>query len=213
MLAQEGGSADLKIRLRASDGSAIVGEVVVLQRLPEEEDITPACRTDAEGTCVWQVQRGLYQLLFGRPLDPVSALAVAEGGLRGLGITVGDAPITYHFTYHSDSRVYFDAAPEAAVPVPIIPEPDKLHGGVPATPDPPTVTVGPADLAPTPEPTATPVGTISEPTTSSWRLLFFIGLGLVVSGGLHFLRRRSGQASTRKRKQPDQSATKEAKDA
>ena len=128
--AQEGGGVDLRIRLRASDGSAVVDEPVVLQRLPDEEDIAPACRTDTEGICTWRVRRGLYQLLFDRPLDAVSALAVAEGGLRGLGVTVGDATITYHFTFHSDGRVYFDAAPEAAVPVPIIPESDELHGGV-----------------------------------------------------------------------------------
>ncbi len=203
--AQEGGGVDLRIRLRASDGSAVVGEPVVLQRLPEEEDITPACRTDAEGICTWRVRRGLYQLLFDRPLDAVSALAVAEGGLRGLGITVGDAPITYHFTFHRDNRVYFDAAPEAAVPAPIIPESDELHGGVPATAVPSTVTAAPAVAVPTAESTAIPVTTATPAKPSPWRVLFFMGLGLVVGGGLHLW--------TRKRKQPDRPAKREAEDA
>jgi hypothetical protein len=44
--AQEGAGVELQIRLRASDGSSVVGEPVVLQRLPEEEDLTPACLTD-----------------------------------------------------------------------------------------------------------------------------------------------------------------------
>ncbi|MCB0008468.1 MAG: hypothetical protein KDE04_18510 [Anaerolineales bacterium] len=203
--AQEGGGVDLRIRLRASDGSAVVDEPVVLQRLPDEEDITPACRTDTEGICTWHVRRGLYQLLFDRPLDAVSALAVAEGGLRGLGITVGDAPITYHFTFHSDDRVYFDAAPEAAVPAPIIPESDELHGGVPATTVPPTVTATLGALVPTAESTTIPVTTATPATPSSWRVLFFMGLGLVVGGGLHLW--------TRKRKQSDQPAKREVEDA
>ena len=203
--AQEGEGVDLQIQLRGSDGAAIVGEPVVLQRLPEEEDITPECRTDVEGICVWRVGRGLYQLLFSRPLDDVSALAVAEGGLRGLGITVGDVDIAYHFTFHSDNRVYFDAAPEAAVPLPIIPESDELHGGVPATLAPLTVTADSINLVATPESTATPIGNTTVSTPSAWRFLLFMGLGLVVGGGLHFW--------TRKRKQPSQLTTEEAEDA
>jgi hypothetical protein len=203
--AQEGAGVELQIRLRASDGSAVVGEPVVLQRLPEEEDLTPACRTDTEGTCAWRVRRGLYQLLFDRPLDRVSALAVAEGGLRGLGITVGDGPITYHFTFQGDNRVYFDAAPEAAVPVPIVPEPDELHGGVPAKPVPLSVTAAAVDPVPTVESTATPAGTTAPSTSSSWRVLFFMGLGLAVGGGLHFW--------TRKRRRPGQPAAQEVEDA
>src|SRR5690606_28151427 len=113
---QTAGYTHLQIRLRAGDGAAIVGETVILERLPEEERMLPECTTDAYGECSWHVNRGLYQVLFTRPLDDITALAVAEGGLRGLGITVGETDIIYHFIFHSDGHVYFDATPEAAVP-------------------------------------------------------------------------------------------------
>ncbi len=203
--AREGGEVELRIRLRAGDGSAVVGEPVVLQRFPEEEDVAPACRTDDEGFCVWRVRRSLYQLLFDRPLDAVSALAVAEGGLQGLGVTVGDAPITYHFTFHSDGGVYFDVAPEAAVPVPFIPEPDELHGDAPATVVSPTAAVTTAAPTPTPESTPTPVAVATPTVPSSWRLLILVGLGLVAGGGLHLW--------TRKRRRSDSSLTGEGEDA
>jgi hypothetical protein len=224
--AQEDGLVTLQIWLRASDGSAVFGEPVILQQLPEEGAIKPilqqargeTCITDAAGRCTWRVQQGLYQVLFDRPLDTVSALAVAEGGLRGLGITVSDVAIAdgsfaYHFTFHSDGRVYFDAAPEAAVPSPVIPELDELHGGVPATVVPPIVTDERIDVTPTRGSTATPGDAASASANTSWRILFLIGLGLVVGGILHFLRLRSGQAWTRKWRQPHKTAKKETKDA
>lgn len=196
--AQTPGDTRLQIRLRYSDGTAVVGETVILQRLPEEENITPECETDSNGECIWFVGRGLYQVLFERPLDDISALAVAEGGLRGLGVTVGDEDIAYHFTFHSDGRVYFDAAPEAAVPSPIIPVGDVLHGGTP----PPTLTFiedEPVKEIATPEPTSTPDTAVDIASGNSWRLILFIGGGLVIGGGLHFFRLRAKQARSQKR--------------
>jgi LPXTG-motif cell wall-anchored protein len=191
-VAEADDKVQLTIRLRYSDGTAVVGETVILQRLPEEEAILPACVTDTLGECGWRVGRGLYQVLFARPLDSISALVVAEGGLRGFGLTVGDDPITYHFTFHSDGRVYFDAAPEAAVPSPIIPSEEALHDGV--TPTPALLVFGtlPAE-APAPEATVVPETAVPASTGSGWRLFLFIGGGLVLGGGFHFLRRRQRQ--------------------
>jgi len=204
--AQEGRAVDLQIRLRASDGAPVVDEPVTLQRLPEEEDIAPQCRTDAGGVCIWRVPSGLYQLDFDRPLDDVSALAAAEGGLRGLGITVGDAPITYHFTFHDDGRVYFDTAPESIVPVPFIPDLDDLHSAAtPTTIATPAVPMTPDASGPPAESTPIPAGPTSPTVSFSWRILLFMGLGLVVGGGLHIW--------TRKRKRSNPSAVKGAKDA
>lgn len=201
--AQAVGAVSLTITLRHSDGTAVVGEAILLERLPEEELISPNCSTDASGSCSWRVARGLYQVVFERPLDAISSLAVAEGGLHGLGITVGDANIVYHFTFHSDGRVYFDAAPEAAVPQPIIPEGELLHGGVEPT------------AAPSPKPTegiamtATSAanrdgipndGGENRTTGNPWQLLLFIGCGLLVGGSLHLWsrkRRKTNQQTTR----------------
>lgn len=205
----------LSIRLRAADGSPVAGESVTLQRLPDEEPILPACTTDAQGTCTWYVGRGLYQVLFERPLDEVSALALAEGGLHGFGLTVGEAPIAYHFILHNDGRVYFDAAPEAARPAPIIPTLDLLHGGAEPTLDPE------ATLAP--EPTEAPVveqlpldsdwvdeDNVTQPPAKNdetgsgqhWRLVLLVGLGLALGGGVHLLRHRPERG--RKRRQERQ---------
>lgn len=189
--AQASGNSRLQIRLRASDGTAVAGEQVILERLPEEEPMP--CVTDSRGECAWRVRRGLYQVLFTRPLDDISTLAVAEGGLRGLGITVGDEDITYHFTFHSDGRVYFDAAPEAAVPSPIIPEGDDLHGGAAPTPVLPAVNDEPVKETPTPEPADAPDTAVDTASGSSWRLILFIGGGLVIGGVLHlWSRQRAG---------------------
>ncbi|HRQ42343.1 MAG TPA: hypothetical protein PLD25_30880, partial [Chloroflexota bacterium] len=183
--AQTGGSTRLQIRLRYGDGTAVVGETVTLERLPEEEPILPSCTTDDQGACTWYVGRGLYQVLFTRSLDDVSSLAVAEGGLRGLGITVGDDPITYHFTFPSDGRVYFDAAPEAAVPVPLVPVGQAWHGGIVPSPFPTVSETEPANAAPppAPAPTSTPDTAVSSPPSGSfWRLLLFFGGGLALGG-------------------------------
>ncbi|MAU00625.1 MAG: hypothetical protein CL608_26065 [Anaerolineaceae bacterium] len=146
-------------------------------------------------------------MLFERPLDNISSLAVAEGGLRGLGITVGDQDIAYHFTFHSDGRVYFDAAPEAAVPSPIIPVGDVLHDGTAPTP---TLTVTrdePVEETPMPEPTSAPDTAVRTTSGSSWRLILFIAGGLVIGGGLHLWSRKK-QTSGQKTKRLNDQATK-----
>ncbi|MCI0398021.1 MAG: hypothetical protein L0332_07490 [Chloroflexi bacterium] len=187
--AQEAGQVRLHIRLRDSSGAAVAGELVLLQRLPEGAPI--ACATDANGLCGWTAGRGLYQLLFNRPLDHISALAVAEGGLAGFGVTVGDEPITYHFTFHTDGHVYFDAAPEAAVPEPIIPTLDDAHhdsaAALPETP--PAGPAGPVTAGTLTAPGLEATGA-ETPSSRSWRVLLFIALGLATGGSLHLWARR-----------------------
>lgn len=206
--AQGADAVQLTVHLRSSDGTAVIGESVILQRLPEEEPLFPECITNGNGECTWIVGRGLYQVLFERPLDNISALAVAEGGLHGLGMTVGDEDITYHFTFHSDGRVYFDAAPEAAVPSPIIPVGDMLHGGIK-----PTLTrtgSGSGESVsktPTPEPTADSETAVDTTSGNSWRLILFIGGGMFIGGGLHLLRHHSGQVWSRKRQTPNRKSS------
>ena len=129
-VAQDQTTVPLTIRLRDSDGRPVTGEVVKLSRLPEETAVS--CVTDAQGECAWPAAPGLYQLLFDRPLDAITAAILGESGLRGLGVMVGGAPnggasITYHFTFHSDGRVYFDLAPDAPLPVPKIPTAEESH--------------------------------------------------------------------------------------
>ena len=144
-VAQGETTVPLTIRLRDSDGRPVTGEVVKLSRLPEETAVT--CTTDTQGECAWPAAPGLYQLLFDRPLDDISAAILGESGLRGLGVMVGAAPnggapngespnddasngnkpLTYHFTFHSDGRVYFDLAPDAPLPVPKIPTAEESH--------------------------------------------------------------------------------------
>lgn len=193
VLAQSSGATRLQIRLRYSDGTAVIGERIILQRLPEEEPVFLECTTDTNGECTWTITRGLYQVLFTRPLDDISALAVAEGGLRGFGITVGDEPITYHFTFHSDGRVYFDAAPEAAVPSPIIPVGDVLYGGTAPTPTMTVIEDEPAKETATPEPTSSPDTAVDTTSDDSWYLVLFIAGGLVIGGGLHWWSRKRQQ--------------------
>ena len=209
-VAQASGTLELRIRLRASDGTAVIGETVILERLPDEEPIAPDCVTNNNGECTWLVGRGLYQVLFTRQLDTVSALAVAEGGLRGFGVTVGDSPITYHFTFHSDGRVYFDAAPEAAVPSPIIPVGETLHGGAAPTPVP--TSEQRIDVTPTRLPEQADVEKSNANPTSSgaWRLILFIGGGLMIGGGLHLWSRKrqtkNRQSSIQNRQSEDADA-------
>jgi hypothetical protein len=183
----------LEIRLRDAGGAAVVGERVILERLPEEEPMP--CVTDGAGACVWRVGRGLYQVIFARPLDQISALALAEGGLRGFGLTVGQTDIVYHFTVHSDGRAYFDAAPEAAVPAPLIPAFDALHGGVAPTPILPQMAVAPTA---TPRPAAAPDAADPAPTGQAWPLLAFLGGGLLLGGILHLLWAPSGRGWLRR---------------
>lgn len=154
-------TVSLTVRLRDSEGTAVSGERLVLEQFPEETAVLWGmdvfCSTDAQGECAWSVAPGLYQLLFTREVDEITAVAVAEGGLRGLGVTVGRFPIIYHFTFHHDGHVYFDAAPDAARPQPVIPTAADLHhhdeerqphlSAATAVPIPPTVTGAPMPAA------------------------------------------------------------------
>jgi hypothetical protein len=183
----------LKIRLRHSDGTAASGETITVERLPEEEPALwqaqdNTCITDTNGECAWFVTPGLYQLLFSRPLDDLSALAVAEGGLRGFGLTVGDEAITYHFTFHSDGLVYFDAAPDLAAPAPIIPEPNDRHDWAAPTPTMTAESVPPtAGTTIRSEGVTTTQGAITD---RPWRPMVIILFGLVLGGGLYLLQPR-----------------------
>jgi len=193
--AQAAEPISLTVQLRHSDGTAVTAEPIRLERLPDEEPIDPACLTDSSGRCTWPVGRGLYQLLFERPLDTISELALAEGGLRGFGLTVGDASITYHFTFHSDGRVYFDATPEAAVPSPVIPIGEALHGGVAPTEVPLAIVTESVGPTPTPEATSGPETAVGSTAGSGWRLLLFIGGGLALGGSLHVWSRQRQAAN------------------
>lgn len=193
----------LTIRLRAPNGDPVEGEAVTLQRLPTEEIVPPVCTTDEEGTCTWYAGRGLYQLLFERPLDDVSALALAEGGLRGFGLTVGEAAITYHFTLHSDHLIYFDAAPEAPVPAPIIPTLDPMHRVTQANTSDLTTATPAVTPAGSPHPeeneAAQPEEAEQPARAARWRLLLLAGTGLMAGSGLHLWarRRQAGRQTNR----------------
>lgn len=204
---QPDAAVSLTVQLRAADGAAVVGEMVTLQQLPEGVNVAPVCTTDALGVCTWYVERGLYQALFARPLDEVSALALAEGGLRGFGLTVGEEEITYHFTLHSDGRVYFDAAPDAAIPVPIIPTAEHLHGGAQGAATPQATGTSPATkeaaLVASDEMDAddgavedsAPVVQADESKSSAgaWRFLALAATGLIAGSGLHWWAQRRGR--------------------
>ncbi len=173
----------LQIKVRDYTGTAVSGETVTLERLPEEEPILPTCTTDTNGICTWYVGRGLYQVVFSHPLDKVSALALAEGGLRGFGLTVGEADVTYHFTFHNDDHVYFDASPDLPVPSPIIPSLLALQGG--AVPTPALSQVGVAITNPTATATNHPLKTAESAQPSPWPTLSFVLSGILLGGGLH----------------------------
>jgi len=221
-VAQAQGGVLLTVRLRAGDGTAVTGERVVLQRLPEETPVPPDCETNTDGECSWTVRRGLYQVLFTQPLDDISAQAAAEGGLRGLGITVGDENIVYHFTFYrdgrGDSRVYFDAAPDDPVPSPLIPAADALHSGAAPASASPFAVDGPAAETPTPEPTRSPEPAAAASSGNAYRVLLFMAGGLVLGGSFHLLRLRArlraelarrlpkGEARSKKRLKKDREA-------
>lgn len=127
--AQQLGKHVVTIRLRDANGDPIVGETVTLwQPFPIDEPIPPTCRTDEIGECTWTVARGLYAVVFeSLELDELSALSVGEAGLFGLGLTVGDHDITYHFTVANEDKIYFDAAPDSPIPQPIIPSMEDVN--------------------------------------------------------------------------------------
>lgn len=190
-------TVELTVQLRHGDGTAVVGEPVALERPPEAEPILPDCVTDESGRCRWWVGRGVYQLRFSRPLDEISALALAEGGLNGLGITVGETAVTYHFTFHSDGRVYFDAAPAAAVPQPILPAGELWHGGILPTLTPTVATVSPeGSVWASPEDPAAVVEASLTAGKAGRRLVGYIGGGLLLSITVHLCQQRRRRLAT-----------------
>lgn len=131
----DGEAVTLTVQLRAIDGAPLGGETVILERLPDAAAEGPLCQTDPDGLCTWLVAPGLYQVRFpAYNLDDLSALALAEGGLSGLGVTVGESAIRYAFTVQDDGHVYFDATPDAAAPTPRHPAKTDLSGGVVISP-------------------------------------------------------------------------------
>ena len=190
---------ELRLYLRYSDGTAVTGEPITLERLPQE--LPMPCVTDERGRCTWQVGRGLYQVLFERPLDQISALSLAEGGLRGFGLTVGEFDIAYHFVFYHDGRAYFDAAPDALRPKPVLPQFQSIQGGT--LPDLPdtwaiqyTETVTTTQAAVTVNGRAEATAAVTQANTfttgSGSTVLLLVGLGLLLGGGLHLLQRRWG---------------------
>ncbi|MEI2609560.1 MAG: hypothetical protein V9G20_13105 [Candidatus Promineifilaceae bacterium] len=175
------GDVSLTIQLRASDGKPLAGEPIILEQLPDAAAIQPACQTDQNGLCTWFVAPDLYQVQFlAYELDDISALALAEGGLSGLGITVGQAAIRYAFTVQADGHVYFDATPDAAAPTPRLPPQTGLSGGA--------VFSSVVDLVMQPATTATPVMLLPEPEKTapsiSWWLWLVAGVALGFMGWL-----------------------------
>ena len=137
------------ISVRSTDGSPVVGEAVTV--LSQPDYIAQTAVTDDAGQALFNLPRGLYEIQFTAALDAVSALAVAEGGMAGFGITVGDAAITYFFTFQDDGHVYFDSTPDAVAPSPIIPDLEDLHfigGAGQATPTPLMITLAEATALP-----------------------------------------------------------------
>ena len=157
--AQASDEVTLTIQLRASDGTPLVDATIILEQLSDAAALGPACQTNQDGFCSWLVTPGLYQVWFpAYSLDDLSALALAEGGLNGLGVTVGQAAIRYAFTVQADGHVYFDATPDAAAPTPRYPAETSLSGGAFISPSvglgtEPIITITPVSLLPEPEET------------------------------------------------------------
>jgi len=195
------GRVTVTVHLRDSLGSPIAGETVLLERLPTGESEPAACVTDADGSCAWRAVPGLYQIFFERPLDRVTQLALAEGGLRSHGIMVGDAPVSYHFTFHHDGLVYFDSEPSAPVPAAVIPSLEELHldHAPPATATAPLDETRAAPAAETPA-AQTPASATamqltgerpSETPVLTWLLFLSIAAGLLITVALPLMLRLS----------------------
>lgn len=137
------------ISVRNADGAPVVDTEVILLSQPDYTAQTAV--TDRAGQVLFNVPRGLYEIQFTAALDDISALAVAEGGMAGFGITVGDAAITYSFTFQDDGHVYFDSKPDAPAPSPIMPALEDLHfigGAGQVTPTPLMITLAGATALP-----------------------------------------------------------------
>lgn len=178
------------IALRYADGAPVAGEEVRLTSHPSLT--TETAVTNTGGQCVFNISRGLYEVAFTPRLDEVSALAVAEGGLHGFGITVGDEAITYHFTFQANGHVYFDSAPEAVTPVPIKPQLEDMHfiggAGQPTPTALPATTIPESDTNQSPAPvTATPIPALETESSEKWKTLFFISVTGVTIGLIGFM--------------------------
>ena len=136
-----------------------------------------------------------------------SSLGVMVGGAPNSAAPNGAAPITYHFTFHSDERVYFDLAPDAPLPAPKIPTTEESHfheGGhdlageqmppvapvttavfvaaAPVTTTQPT-TVSTDTAVPAMTPTATPLPFDTPPSRPSPLFILLLAAGGGISAG------------------------------
>lgn len=175
------------VQLRMADGSPAVGIALRLLDFGEATALDSECVTDERGACVWNRPKGLYELLSDVPLDNLSRYAVAEGGLRGFGLTVGDESITYVLTVQLDGFIYFDTEPDFATPVPFVPNllNTHFHG---------TPTVEERESAENPT-LSLPAAEAANTSESPIRLLIFIIVGASVGAGavlLPKLRQRNG---------------------
>lgn len=199
-LAQAPETVELTIQLRDADGRSQAGEPVRLLQQPDSVPVLSDCQTDALGECHWQVTPGLYELQFSTAPDALTALALAEGGLAGHGITVGETAIRYGFVQIAGGVIYFDTAPEANRPVPFIPTWADLHhhaDELPQTTPTFTSTEQSASYPLTPITTPEP-GEPAGSTAPSWRLLGFLALGLLTGASLHLISRwRRGRTPAR----------------
>ena len=176
----------VEVFVRDTNGAPLANEPIRIALSFSADTANRECLTDSTGRCQWEVESGIYELYWERWLDALSRQAAAENGLSTFGITVGDIPITYHFVLHSDNRIYFDAAPDAAIPDPIIPTEAMIfqHGRVEGQAEGVRFS---AEITPTLSADTTQITTLetsSNPTTM-WRILLFILVGLLIGGTLH----------------------------
>ena len=173
----------------------MAGEVIRIALSLSESSTFEPCITDATGVCSWGVEEGVYEVHWDRPMDALSVLTSAENGLNSFGVTVSDEPITYHFVLHTDNRIYFDDAPDAAIPEPIIPTMDTIHLHAPLESRVEEVEFS-AENTPIAETAESSIET-TQPTEvvsgSPWRILLLIIVGLFIGSGLHlWSQHRSG---------------------
>ena len=137
------------LQLRGSSGQEMDGVEITLLRPPENEYVN-SCTTAETGRCQVALSRGIYGVRVAHSeLSAWNRLAVAEGGLGDLGITVGEEAITYALVIAADGFLYFDATPNADRPEPIIPTEEMVlvHWHLLPTPTQPSAEA--AGMAPT----------------------------------------------------------------
>jgi hypothetical protein len=136
---EPGARHELLLRLRYPDGRPAAGVAVILLKLPDRapvgwQNTDSACQTDAQGLCGWQLFGGLYEFSFPEGLapDPITRTELGEGGLNNLsvfldrdyamGIVLADP-----LTASSGKTLFFDQAPDEAVPQFFIPGPEDAR--------------------------------------------------------------------------------------